>query len=132
MLWTTKSESDKTYWDYNGNLFNFLKCSLQQSLFLIPIMIIRVFFFKPKNILTIIRVSPKYYSIHHNREVGIIYHFQWFLGQKSLNCSNQKTCRTQFWNRIYMGLPSECIAQWYSKKYCITNISYFLVFMSNI
>jgi len=58
--------------------FNILKCSLQESLFLILIMILIVFFFwQSKNIHTVIGVSPKYYSIHHNRvEVGIIYHHQ--------------------------------------------------------
>jgi len=129
LLWITKSESYNS--DCNGNIFNFLKCSLQESLFLIPMMSLIVFFFlQSKNIPTIIWVSTKYYSIHHNWvEVGIIYHLQWFLGHKRSNCSNCNTCWTQFWNkRINMGLPSESVVLCYSKKFCIKNISYFLLF----
>jgi len=36
------------------------------------------------------QVFPKYYSIRPNQEVGIIYHFQWFLGQKSLTALIKK------------------------------------------
>jgi hypothetical protein len=93
-LWIKKSESDNIYWDCSGNIFNFLKRSPQQSLFLIPIMILTVFF--SINILTIIGVSPEHYSIRHNREVGIIYHFQWFLGQKSITVLIKKHTKLNF------------------------------------
>jgi len=41
-------------------------------------------------------VSPKYYSIRHNREVGIIYHFQWLLGQKSITALIKKHTKLNF------------------------------------
>ena len=36
----TKSKSDSIFWNCNGNIFNFLKCSLRESLLLIPTMIL--------------------------------------------------------------------------------------------
>jgi len=43
-LSATKSSSDSKYWDCSGNIFNFLKYSLQEPLFLIPTMILIIHF----------------------------------------------------------------------------------------
>jgi len=46
----------------------FLKCFLQESVFLIPIVILLLLFFflQSNDIPTIIWISPKYYSMPHN------------------------------------------------------------------
>jgi hypothetical protein len=41
-------------------------------------------------------VSPKYYSIRHNRGVGIIYHFQWLVGQESITALIKKHTKLNF------------------------------------
>jgi hypothetical protein len=46
-----KSRSDSIYWECNGSIFNFLKCSLHESLPLIPTMILIILFCNLKIIL---------------------------------------------------------------------------------
>jgi hypothetical protein len=103
LLWITNSESDNIYWDCNGSIL--INEVLPTRIAISNPHHDSNSFFHSVNILTIIGISPKYYSIHHNQvEVGIMYHLPWFLGKGRSNCCNCKTCYTH--NHIYICLAS--------------------------
>jgi hypothetical protein len=77
LLSITKSRSDSIYCDCNGNILSVLKCSLQESLFLILVIILNNSCLESENYIAMMGVAPKYYSVvHYRMEVREVYHSQ--------------------------------------------------------
>ena len=53
------------YCDRNGSILSVLKCSLQESLFLIPVIILMTFL-ESENDTAMTGIPPEYYSVGHD------------------------------------------------------------------
>ena len=61
-------------------------------------------------------------------KVRIIYHLEWYLGKETSNCSNRKTCWTQFWNNhTYVGLPSGVLSSVIPRNLVLQILAIFLL-----
>jgi hypothetical protein len=88
-LLTSNKTSDSTYCDYRGTIFRFLIKSLSESLLLHPVITLITFsFLHFKNLCTMWRIPPKYWStVHNGMEIGTEKHFQCFVWHKKHNWS---------------------------------------------
>jgi hypothetical protein len=87
LLSTTNNRSESMYCEWNGNIFKCENKSLQESLFLLSVIIL-ISFFCILKIFVLSVVSPVYYSIWHSGvKVGIVNHFHYFLRLVGFNRS---------------------------------------------